>query len=75
MNSFWRVSLSTRNFDFEAFGATEKEAGDALTHGLRKHAEQYHLPRDWWYDFKLDIASNHISLPSAYRGPELIVGR
>lgn len=71
----WQVTLETRNFTFEAFGETEKEAGDTLTLALQKHADQYRLPRDWWYDFKRDIVSRNLLPRTAYRGPEIILCR
>lgn len=46
----WRVSASSRNFDFEGVGATREEAEAALTRALAEHARDYGLAPDWHED-------------------------
>lgn len=41
------VTLETRNFSFEAHGATEEQANETMGRLLRRHGQQYGLPSDW----------------------------
>lgn len=68
-----RAALETRNFMFEAFGASAAEAREALHKGLKKHARQYGIIPNWWAEFKSDIRCDHRMLGVCYRDDGEIV--
>lgn len=41
------LTLETRHFSFEAHGATEEDAIEAMGRTLQAHSKTYHLPDDW----------------------------
>jgi len=43
MNTIWKAEVISPNFTFEAFGATESEAVNALEKGWTNHCKQYGL--------------------------------
>ncbi len=44
---FWRATLDTRHFNFEAFGKMKSDAMMAMGETMRIHQEQYALQDDW----------------------------
>lgn len=69
---FFRASLSTTNFSFEALDESKGLAIEALHRGLREHAQQYHLKPDWYRPFLGEIQTNEFLPGSCYRDRELI---
>ena len=69
---FWRATLDTRNFSFEAFGEDHDSAWGALVQGLARHGRTYQLPPEWFGEYLSEIEVREIALGTAYRGPELI---
>lgn len=67
---FHVATLSTRNFDFEAYGGTAGEARDALAQGLLRHAKTYKIPDNWWHGMDIEIRKVHLG--ECFRGPEAI---
>ncbi|MHB8226251.1 hypothetical protein [Acidithiobacillus sp.] len=57
-SSIFVASLETAHFSFLATGATEDMAKSALTNGLKKHAAQYGIQKNWWHECQDDI---HVS--------------
>jgi hypothetical protein len=49
------ATFESRNFSFMATGATASMAETALQNGLREHAAQYGLPRNWWQPYRDDF--------------------
>jgi hypothetical protein len=45
----WRAEYTSRNFDFEAYATSRKQAVDTLIEGLNRHGKQYDCDPDWWY--------------------------
>jgi hypothetical protein len=64
------VTLETRNFTFDAIGTRTDNALAALHRGLRKHAEQYALPADWFAG--MDVTVRALSPGKAYRDREVL---
>jgi hypothetical protein len=46
--TLYRAFYESTNFDFEAFGWSEKEALDSILKGLRMHTKQYDCDSDWF---------------------------
>jgi hypothetical protein len=47
-------TLETRHFTFRAAGENRRDALKVMKEGLRKHADDYRIPREWFegvYDF------------------------
>jgi len=73
-----KAYFRTRNFEFEGFGKTEKQAREALERGLIRHSEQYHLPTDWYLEpdwhYKSCVEIYKFEFGCSYRdGSELLV--
>lgn len=65
--TFFRASLETRNFHFEAFDVTEAAARETLRLGLLHHARDYAIPADWLKEFVDDIHVAEIGLGTVLR--------
>lgn len=63
----FKARYDSRNFTFEAFGKTEKQAIEAMHDGLELHAKQYGLPMDWWREFEGDLYVVEIAFGKCYR--------
>lgn len=70
--AIWRASLETRNFEFEAFGGSQQMTLSCLLDGLRKHADRFKIPRDWFLEFQADIVCRRIEPYVCYRDREAI---
>lgn len=69
-----RAALCTRNFTFEAFGATHVQAGAALLKGLLAHGKQYRLRAGWYEQDIPSIERTSFALGAAYRDREAVPG-
>lgn len=67
------AKVDTRNFSFEAFGRTEKEARDALLAGLYKHRDQYELNESWADDHLEDANVRYVSFGDCLRDREMLM--
>ena len=65
--TFYRSKLDTTNFSFDAYGQTEAEAIKHMKRGLRKHAEQYRIPSDWWLEWEDSICTIEVGFGGCYR--------
>jgi len=74
MAGFWKASLETRRFSFEAFGRTEGSAREALAAGLARHGEQYGLEPDWAAEMADDILTCRVALGDCRRDSALLTG-
>lgn len=72
MAGLWRARLTTRNFEFEAFGEDIAAARQALQLGLDRHALLYLTSKDWWHDFADSIEVSFVRAGAAYCDRELI---
>lgn len=70
--SFYVAKLDTRNFFFTAYGATKKQAKDALQAAVHKHAEQYDIDRNWADDYAEDVVVLPVVLGEGYRDHEAL---
>lgn len=70
MTKLWQATLETRNFSFEAYGATEDEALSALKAGCTKHAKQYQI-EDGFASVE-QVAMREISIGTCYRDREAL---
>lgn len=68
--TFFRASLDTRNFSFEAFGTTKGNAEVQLGLTLVKHGLQYKLPIGWHNQYVDDIKVSEFSMGCGYRDGE-----
>jgi hypothetical protein len=59
---FYKAKLDSWNFQFEAYAETEILAKEHLKKGLRNHAKQYGLSKDWWHEYQEDIYAIEIKL-------------
>ena len=66
MNSIFLADAHSRNFDFSAVGATEKDAKRAILLAFKTHAKQYNLPSTWWRD-EVDLSIIEMKLNTPYR--------
>lgn len=66
MSSIFLADAHSRNFDFSAVGATEKDAKRAIMLAFKRHAEQYKLPSTWWRD-AVDLNIIEMQLNTPYR--------
>jgi len=66
----YRAWYDSRNFSFEAYGLTEREAKASLIKGLRLHGKQYNCEPRWWY--KDDVCVMECQLNQAYRDRSVI---
>lgn len=67
--TFWKARVETRNFVFEAYGATEAEAWRLLEDAWSVHAKhtQASIP---WRILAEDIVVTEMQLGAAYRDGE-----
>jgi hypothetical protein len=63
--TFFHAEYTSRNFYFDAFGATKALAIEALRGGLSDHGRQYRLEADWYHVD--DIAVREVEMGEAYR--------
>lgn len=69
----YKAFYQSRNFSFEAFAATRKEAHSILLAGLKKHADQYNCDPDWFMFGDADgIEIVDYELGKAYRDCDYI---
>ena len=66
----WHVTMHTSHFYFDAFGATEEEANEAIGRALEWHRQQYRLDADWWSDY--DFNTRLVALGAGYRDEERV---
>lgn len=76
-----KAIFETTNFNFTAYGATEKDAMLVLKKGLKQHGKNCNLPNDWvsqyTYSGKLemdDVGFVSIEINKAYRDDQLLKG-
>jgi hypothetical protein len=58
------ATAESRNFSFQAIGATYNEAIGTLHKGLKAHAKQYNLEPKWfeqWADIRVEELENGIT--------------
>jgi hypothetical protein len=67
---FYKAALETANFSFEAYGADQDGAKEALINGLDYHAAQYGLAAGWYCAEDISCRPKHLS--TAYRDGEAI---
>ena len=65
-----KASLSTRHFEFEAYGSTDNGARNALIAAFKKHAMQSKMTPDWWEELADCIEYREIAVGRAYRDRE-----
>jgi hypothetical protein len=65
--AFYRASLETRNFDFEAYGPTANAAKSSLIQALYRHGRQYKIDEAWFAQDLDDITVREIAMGAAYR--------
>jgi len=70
----YRSKLETRNFYFETFGTTKKDAIKQLKKGLTMHGQQYGIDLNWWHDYVEEISTLEIKTGAVYRDNEIIRG-
>lgn len=71
----FQASLSTRHFEFSAFGQTQDEALLALESGLALHAQHYGLGDDWFDEMREDIKFLEFELGQCFKDGEKLSGR
>ena len=70
----FRAGYESRNFSFEAYGTTSRDAFDALVDGLQRHAVQYDLPSDWFDIDSISVNAITITIGKATRDGAIIKG-
>lgn len=63
MKNLWMAEYNSTNFDFISFGSSETESIEFLKKGLEKHASQYRLSPNWYYEESIrtvEIISGHV---------------
>jgi hypothetical protein len=70
MKKLHLASLDSANFSFKAFGETKEQARQTLIDGLHIHAQQYHVDRNWWVDYGMNL--EEVEAGTAYRDYEAI---
>lgn len=71
---FVKAEVETRNFHFEAYGASEREALEALRAGLTRHSEQYAVSAQWIDDCMESPRITAITVGTCYRDREALAG-
>lgn len=70
--NIYRCRLDSRNFSFEAFGATKEEALTAFARGLRVHANQYGATQEWVDESIMQAEPERIAIGKCYRDGEAL---
>ncbi len=70
--TLYKARVETRNFLFEAYGATEKEARSALYGGLDIHGVQYRVAASYIHDLKIDTEVHALEIGKCYRDREAL---
>ena len=68
----YTARLETRNFYFETFGTTKKDAIKQLKNGLKVHGKQRGIDLNWWNDYVEEISTLEIKTGVVYRDNEII---
>ena len=68
----YTARLETRNFYFETFGASKKDAIKQLKKGLTMHGKQCGIELNWWNDYAEEISTLEIKTGIVYRDNEII---
>jgi hypothetical protein len=66
MKTIYLATAESRNFSFQAVGATYNEAISSLHKGLKIHAKQYDLDPKWFEEWA-DICCEPLDIGKAYR--------
>lgn len=66
------ASLDSENFHFDAIGLDEESAIENLKAGLRAHASQWRIARDWFESDGYEIRTRFMRSDAAYRDREEI---
>lgn len=72
---FYRATLGTSNFSFEAYGATERSANAAFRAGLLAHCQQYGLPLSFVTECMEDVCTFPVELGMCLRDRETVLSR
>lgn len=72
---FFRASLETRKFHFEAFGLSADDVKMSLFCGLDAHGMQYALDRDWSSAYIGGLEIRQIELGASYRDGDQLSGQ
>jgi hypothetical protein len=70
----YKSRLETRNFYFETFGTTKKDALKQLKKGLIMHGQQYGIDLNWYHEYIEEINTVEIKQGVVYRDGEIIGG-
>lgn len=75
MATLHKAAIDTSNFSFEAYGATQEEAREALRAGLTKHSEHYRVSDgpEWVEECMEDVRTLEITLGTCYRDGEPVL--
>ena len=68
--NIWRCHLNSRNFSFEAYGATALEARETFAKGLRRHADKTGADQAWADEAVTEAEPRRIALGTFYRDGE-----
>ena len=66
----YRASLRAPHFHFEAYGADDAEAVQALYLALDRHTQQYRCAPDWYHEWRVETRS--FALGHGYRDGKII---
>jgi hypothetical protein len=69
----YRANYESRNFSFEAYGKTEKDARGALMTALVHHTHQYNLEADWYCNDDISVVEYQLNTP--YRDRSILKGK
>lgn len=75
MATLHKAAIDTSNFSFEAYGATQEQAREALRAGLTKHSEHYRVSGgpEWVDKCMEDVQTLEITLGTCYRDREPVL--
>jgi hypothetical protein len=68
----YTARLETRNFYFESFGTSEKDAIKQLKNGLKVHGKQCGIDLNWWHEYVEEISTLEIKTGVVYRDNKII---
>lgn len=64
---FWFAELSTRHFDFCAFGRSEDHVRALMADAWKKHSEEYEAATDNWSEFEDGVRVLEFTIGGYYR--------
>jgi len=72
--AFWRASLETRKYDFDAYGVSAGEARETLIRALYRHCEQLGVDPSRVLEWADSVECRQVTLGAAYRDREIFQG-